>query len=1730
MGINLLASLSMLKSSTRAALFGSTALVASVSGAHAIDYIVNAEETSTFTLGLGPADSLTLNGVGEINSVSPGVAVIDLADSITVEDTVVGPGAIEIDADGVGIEVQGLTADLTGGISIAADAMVAATNLGGNEGTGILVHSGGDISGGVNNSGAITGFDYGIVMASGGSISGGLNNTASGTIYGEETAVLLTAGGTTSQTLGGITNAGTIGINAAGTLVADVAIGVTGPAADVTGLIDNDGIILGGDTSILVVGGDISGGIDNSGVIGANDVIVAVPTVVGTVGIRVGEDGDISGGIINSGTIIGADTAIDVDSGSITGGITNSGNIIGGTSVGDAAIYVSDGTLGSTANVGIVNQAGGVISGETAIEINSNSTVYGITNSGEIFGTAGTDVAIGATDSQFNGDITNTAGGVIGANAEGSSGDAVGIGFVNTDSTGGISNSGDIIGSNIGIALMSGSNLAGAITNATTTSTIGLFAGSISNVSAATGIFVNSNSSVAGGIINSGNIEGTVSGIKLYDGSSLGTAATGSAPAIAGIVNNASATINGGSIGIDIDQASVLGGISNAGDIVGVTNGIAIHNDGGGTATATVAGITNASGGVIAAVSTAILVDDGSQVTGAIANAGTIGNTTAGGGLAVRGLLVAGVSTDVSGGVNNTGTIKGSNAAIEVQTSAAISGGIANSSLIGDVAGSVDGIHVNGGSVGSTTGTGISNTGTGVIAGSNAGILINTGGTVLGGISNATSATITGGVTGINVSTGTVSGGIDNDGVITGGTIGLHVQGTLAVINGAVDNSGMISGGATGINVNTSGAELAGGLINSGTILAATYGVNVESGGDINGITNSGFIGANSAGTLFATTGIRVHGGSSDISGTVTNTGMIVGSVDGIVVTGAGSITGGIANGIGGGIVGQSGSAIQIDAGATVGSTAGTGISNATSGVIQGTDVAINVLGSVLGGITNSGTVRATTGSAIVVRSGASVTGGIANNGGLITATNAGTGILVASGSSVTGGISNSGQIVGDSLRGIAINAGSSVTGNIANAVSATISGSTGIYVSSATLNGSIVNTGNIAGDAEGILLRAASSVTGTITNNDDALIFGDDYAIQVRSGSGVTGGIVNAGRISTATDTGTAILVTSGGTVGSITNSGTIRGGTSTSGYGIFVSTGASVTSVTNSGTIEGETGSIQFGNSDSTLTLQTGSNLIGGADGGAGVNDTLVLEGAGSENEVFTAFEHLTVSASTSGTWALSGNSSVEDITVNSGTLDIQGTFAATTATVAGGTLNVSSTGVLTASTIAATGDLDVEGTIVSTGGVVVDGIVSGSGTISGALTVNGILSPGNSPGQLNVVGPLIEANNSSYLVEHEVGATPETDITVVTGTATIGTNVDVNVSVGAGTDGFADNILTATGGITGTYDDVTGLDDNVVGLVAYPDANTATLLVAKTDALVATTATVSDAGFVFLDNLQEGARRDGRVWATGYLYNAENEGLGTNGSDYDQDAFGFNAGVDVISEADLKVGVALGYIDGDIDIDSSTSEAENDGIFGAAYLNYMNDNFYLDGAVMVGQQTVDTTRTLSAGTATASVDATSYGANLEAGLELAALGGRLSPFVKVGIHSASLDSYAEAGAAGAMTVDEVETQQMRLGGGFRYAVDLGSEDGIQVTPAIKVGMTQEWNDTDSTANVGFVGYTGSTTASLDFEDQTTVDLGLSFDVKLSEAVTAFVGWDAALGDETTRNTGTIGVSVNW
>jgi outer membrane autotransporter protein len=144
--------------------------------------------------------------------------------------------------------------------------------------------------------------------------------------------------------------------------------------------------------------------------------------------------------------------------------------------------------------------------------------------------------------------------------------------------------------------------------------------------------------------------------------------------------------------------------------------------------------------------------------------------------------------------------------------------------------------------------------------------------------------------------------------------------------------------------------------------------------------------------------------------------------------------------------------------------------------------------------------------------------------------------------------------------------------------------------------------------------------------------------------------------------------------------------------------------------------------------------------------------------------------------------------------------------------GTLSVDSgVTILTADSSAFDGDTSVVG-----GALIVDGKLGGlldvgqTGTLGGIGTVGetmlaGVLSPGRSIGTLTVDGDLTFDVNSSYIVEANPNG--DADRVDVLGTATLNS---ASVDVRAGSGSFAPTtdytILTATGGVNGTFGTVT------------------------------------------------------------------------------------------------------------------------------------------------------------------------------------------------------------------------------------------------------------------------------------------------------------------------------------
>jgi outer membrane autotransporter protein len=399
----------------------------------------------------------------------------------------------------------------------------------------------------------------------------------------------------------------------------------------------------------------------------------------------------------------------------------------------------------------------------------------------------------------------------------------------------------------------------------------------------------------------------------------------------------------------------------------------------------------------------------------------------------------------------------------------------------------------------------------------------------------------------------------------------------------------------------------------------------------------------------------------------------------------------------------------------------------------------------------------------------------------------------------ISGGVfginaTNSANIInyGTISGGISISASASnVTNN-----SGTISGSIfGISANIATVN----NSGAISGGSFGIFATTATvsnsgailvaaggrgiNTTGTTTLANSGTISGGAFAVSANAIADVS----NSGTLS-----GSTFGISAAG--GTVINSGTISGSSS-------ISLGGN-SDVFNSGTITGTGGTaINFAAGSNTLTLGP-SSVVAGKVVGAG-SDTFQLGGVGSgsfdlsvigaarQYQGFTTFNKVG-----SSTWTVTGAFSQPDPwTVQSGTLVVNGDLSA------------------------------ASGITVDSGAT-----LGGSGTLSTTTINNGAaLAPGppNGIGTLRIIGNLVLASGASYQVRVSPAAA---SLTTVSGMASLGGTLVANATGGAYGIGHKYAVLTASGGVTGTFSSfvASGFGASTQPTVTY-DANDAFLVLA-------------------------------------------------------------------------------------------------------------------------------------------------------------------------------------------------------------------------------------------------------------------------------------------------------------
>lgn len=1368
---------------------------------------ITAEQGRAQTTFIAPSTTastaaLTLNNTGTVKTTGNTATAINVQNdsgAATIASNIVstaGTNAVGINASTLAGTLSITSANLattgTGanGVNIAPMANTAMSGAVTINNTGLLQTSGANASGirYTGGTGALTINNTGTISTGGASGLGLFLSNTNGAMITSNVITTTGAGVSTGIQLGsaaGATNSITINsgaINITNASSSGSGIGVTASTAGATtitsGTINNAGTGSGiGVNTPAAATGDVT--------ITSGDITLSAPpstafrqaigsfVTAGTTTIN--STGTIQSG--GNGILVQARAGQAAGAVNITSNVINSANsairVDGGGSIAIKAATTTTSGAGQAA-ISVVPTTGGAVliqagsvttTGANALGVNLSTDVAGKT--GIAVGSANTTA--GAVDARTQGDLTVTAGvtRVTGSNATG----------LTAISSGGSTtvNSTDLTSANRGI-------FAQGLNNATVTS----------------------------GMVTSGGVETAIF---------AQTATNPQTGGAAGVVRVDSTTINSGGSGISAfgPRADV---IVNSGTITSA----------GGTTTALSAN------GVNATVTSGAITANGTGINASFATgAATLGTSTVNSGT----VAITGIDA------GTTGAIQASNAAVAVTSDTITNTGAGNRFGINAQA-----IQPN--AAGSTLPDSVSVTSKNIT-------------TVGDGAYGINALSQTGAVTVASTGTITTVGGTRQAGNqlrYSAGIVAASVSGNIAVTSNAIVTGGADADGVR-VEANSGQVTYATGLAAvAGTVAVTSTGPITTAGDNAAGVR---VLAGGSATTLNLTGAVRTGGATAYGVFAQSGAGAISGTFGDIAATGAGadavrllSDSGAITASVTGALSSAGGVGLFIDPPSTV-------VVNVAAGARVTGLTGINVTGAT-NTLTNLGTVTGTAGAGVVATGAtALVNGGTLSGAGGVAAQ------LGATDDSVTlrTGSAVSGRIVGGGGTDAAILAGTVNTASPMQQIAgfdgfSTLTVQNGYWTAVAATPSSFANsitttagsTLDVANGATGLVVTAPSIVdNGTLVVRSGAASAGPVFGATVVTGSGGvlftgagTATLAGANSIQSTgavtVDNGSTVLITGtqgGAFVTAATGTLQVGAGGATGAFtGTLLDNGTLVVNrsddysftggVSGGGNIVKQgAGKLTFGTNfafTGVTTIQAGSIKLSTP---VAANTELDLEGAG----------QLDLSGTTQRIAELAGASPAASLNIAGGSLtDVQNTNSTFAGTIVGnGTLTKSGTGRLNLTgantyggpTTVNGGTLAVNGSIVSPVTVASGGTLGGTGSVS-SVTIGsgGTYAPGNSIGTQTVAGNVTFAAGSSFAVE--ANAAGQADRINATGTATLaGGNVAVAPTAGTYANLTNYTILTAAGGVTGTFATATSADATLTPFLAY-GANAVTLTLAR------------------------------------------------------------------------------------------------------------------------------------------------------------------------------------------------------------------------------------------------------------------------------------------------------------
>jgi hypothetical protein len=461
-----------------------------------------------------------------------------------------------------------------------------------------------------------------------------------------------------------------------------------------------------------------------------------------------------------------------------------------------------------------------------------------------------------------------------------------------------------------------------------------------------------------------------------------------------------------------------------------------------------------------------------------------------------------------------------------------------------------------------------------------------------------------------------------------------------------------------------------------------------------------------------------------------------------------------------------------------------TGTGTPVSAVAGSTNVSVNVTsGSTLSFTRtqpNTAALSVDTSSTITNAGTVTLTGTTATGRGaaLLGLNNSNTLVNTATGVITTTGGQNDGMAINGNNGSLTNNGTITVSGPGAYGMSAAWGQASGLGQ-----NSTFVNTGTITANGSGS--RAISVVGGqsTVTNSGTLITTGGvasnrSFTVFMQ-GNNIN--LTNSGYIEARGVNSDAVVSnTAQGFTSSIVNQ---AGGQIISRQGFGVRTVNGTISITNAGLIQSDVGTAIAMNPaarSNTLTLQTGSQIIGTADGGASAVSQLILQGTGTASNPFVNFGTLLAQGSQ---WTWSGSGNFTNAQIQSGIFNLTGTLGGATTTVASGA-TLTGTGTLTGNVInqgtmhpgdgAGNGTLTLVGNYTGQNGTLaIDTALGDDSSRVAPLTVSGGTMSGNTTVAVNNLGGLggLTTGNGIPMVQAVGGATSSASAFALGGTVSAG-----------------------------------------------------------------------------------------------------------------------------------------------------------------------------------------------------------------------------------------------------------------------------------------------------------------------------------------------------------------------